>query len=359
VALSAPLDGGRAVGLRDQLACFPTTRYQGSKRRYLPALAAIFSRLEFHTALDGFSGTGCVAYLLKAMGRRVTCNDVLAANAEVARALVANDAAHLDDEDIRALLREPLDPPRSFITDTFDGIYFARAENSWLDAVTPRIAAMPNRTKRAVAWFSLFQACLAKRPYNLFHRRNLYMRTSNVPRSFGNKATWDRPFAEHFTEFARQANRAVFAAAEKVTVRKGDVVAAPGQYDLVYLDPPYLNRHGRGVDYAGFYHFLEGLLDYDRWPERIDWQSKHRRLRSAASPWTDPRGIHAAFEAAFERFADAALVVSYRSDGIPGIAELAAMLRRFKKRVDVHELTGRSYALSTNRTTREVVLVGQ
>ena len=66
------------------------------------------------------------------------------------------------------------------------------------------------RHRRALAWFALFQACIAKRPYNLFHRRNLDMRTADVGRTFGNKAAWDRPFEVHFRKYARQANAAVF-----------------------------------------------------------------------------------------------------------------------------------------------------
>lgn len=58
--------------------------------------------------------------------------------------------------------------------------------------------------KKAIAYNALFQSCLAKRPYNLFHRKNLEMRTRDVVRGFGNKATWDRPFSEHFRTFVNE-----------------------------------------------------------------------------------------------------------------------------------------------------------
>jgi len=38
--------------------------------------------------------------------------------------------------------------------------------------------------------------------------------------------------------------------------------ACLNNYDLIYLDPPYLNSKGVGVDYSDFYNFLEGLCDY-------------------------------------------------------------------------------------------------
>jgi len=52
--------------------------------------------------------------------------------------------------------------------------------------------------EQAIAYFALFQACIIKRPYNLFHRKNLYVRMAKVKRSFGNKKTWDSSFEEMF-----------------------------------------------------------------------------------------------------------------------------------------------------------------
>ncbi|MCB9297121.1 MAG: DNA adenine methylase [Lewinellaceae bacterium] len=44
---------------------FPTTRFQGSKRKILPWIAESLEELEFETVLDGFGGTGSVSYLFK------------------------------------------------------------------------------------------------------------------------------------------------------------------------------------------------------------------------------------------------------------------------------------------------------
>jgi len=35
-----------------------------------------------------------------------------------------------------------------------------------------------------------------------------------------------------------------------------------GNYDLAYIDPPYISAQGVGVDYLEFYHFLEGLVGW-------------------------------------------------------------------------------------------------
>ncbi len=50
------------------------------------------------------------------------------------------------------------------------------------------------KIKKAMFLWALFQSCISKRPYNLFHRKNLYVRTADVKRNFGNKTTWDKPF---------------------------------------------------------------------------------------------------------------------------------------------------------------------
>ena len=56
---------------------FPQLRYMGSKHRLLPWIGEALSGLSFQSALDAFSGSGSVAYLLKSMGKRVVANDFL------------------------------------------------------------------------------------------------------------------------------------------------------------------------------------------------------------------------------------------------------------------------------------------
>jgi adenine-specific DNA-methyltransferase len=185
------------------------------------------------------------------------------------------------------------------------------------------------------------------------------MRTARVRRTFGNKVTWDAPFEQHFRRFAAEVNAAVFDSGVPCQAVCRDALDVPGRFDLVYVDPPYLNRRGVGVDYLDFYHFLEGMTDYARWGERIDHRRKHRPLRGPRSPWSDARQVHAAFGRLFERFADSILVVSYRSDGIPSVEELIALLQRYKRKVTGLRGDGYQYALSTNARSAEVLLIGQ
>jgi adenine-specific DNA methylase len=337
---------------------FPPTRYQGSKRKTAIAILAALDHLEYHTVLDAFGGSAAVAYAFKCAGKAVTYNDRLAFNHQIGRALIENHGQPLSDGEIDAVGRRR--PDRRYgavVRDTFSGIYYTDEENEWLDVARANIEATPDPHRRAMAWFALFQSAMAKRPYNLFHRSNLYMRTADVTRSFGNKASWDRPFDMHFRKFAMQANRALLDTGVTCRATRGDALEIDGRFDLVYIDPPYVSARGAGVDYRDFYHFLEGLLEYDHWPEMIDQSSKHRRLVRINDPWAGADTIRDMFRRLFDRFRDARLAVSYRDDGIPAVPEISDMLRSRGKTVQVIDIGRNQYALSTRRRSREVLLV--
>ena len=183
------------------------------------------------------------------------------------------------------------------------------------------------------------------------------MRLANVNRGFGNKASWDRSFIEHFNTFAQEANHAVIDSGGQCKSSCEDVFSLKSQYDLVYIDPPYINRSGVGVDYRDFYHFLEGMVRRNDWSTMIDIKSKHRRLVRQKNDWCDPDLIHQQFQRLFEHFQDSILVVSYRSEGIPTIDGLVSLLEKVKRRVCILEGENYQYALSTNRRNKEVLLI--
>lgn len=76
----------------------------GSKHRLLPWIYGVLRGLAFETAADPFVGTGCVAYPLKAIGKRVIASDFLNFPAVVATATIANDQHRLDGGVIERLL---------------------------------------------------------------------------------------------------------------------------------------------------------------------------------------------------------------------------------------------------------------
>jgi DNA adenine methylase/adenine-specific DNA-methyltransferase len=93
-----------SVPLPENVAAYPELRYMGSKHRLLPWIHGVLRGLNFETAADPFVGSGCVAYLLKAMGKRVIASDFLNFPAVLAAATVANGKHRLDGPAMKSLL---------------------------------------------------------------------------------------------------------------------------------------------------------------------------------------------------------------------------------------------------------------
>jgi len=353
------------------LSLFPSTRYRGSKRKIIPWLWSHFRQLDFSSALDVFGGTGSVSYLLKRMGKQVTYNDYLQFNHLVGLALIENDRIVLSQSDIDAALDPVPTPPRSFVRDTFKGVYFTDRENKWIDNVVARISSLKGEPsalayKRALLHYALFQSCLIKRPFNLFHRRNLYLRIANVKRQFGNKSSWDKSFGRRFAAFCAEANRSVFEGAKTCRAMRHNALDIPDKsYDLVYIDPPYLTKAGDNEtsDYRRSYHFLEGLCDYDRWDELIDYETPNFRMKQLChNDWGDTEKNGKAFDALFEKFRRSILVVSYKKFGVPSIDTLIRVFKRHGRRV---QSWSRHYKYALNhqngdaKLNREVLFISE
>lgn len=338
---------------------FPTTRYQGSKRSIVDWIWKHLSKVDFDSVLDAFGGTGAVAHKAKRFNKRVIYNDYLRFNHQIGLAIIENDKVQLTDDDLDFLLQSHADFDYPiFIQEEFEDLYFTDEENAWLDRMHVNIGELENKYKRAIAYSTLAQSCLAKRPYNLFHRANLYMRTQDVERSFGNKTTWEKSFEEHFRKNVNEFNNAVFDNGYNNQAFNENVLDwEPPETDLVYLDPPYYDRtkQNGATDYQFYYHFLEGYLQYDDWPDMIDHSVKTKRLNHEPSAWTDPDRIYDAFEQVFDKFSDRIIVLSYNSAGLPNPKELNRMLEKQKSNV-IAEAKEHQYALSTEEDSADEIL---
>lgn len=339
---------------------FPSTRFQGSKTKLLGQIWEHLKDIKFESVVDLFGGTGSVGYMLKSKGKQVFYNDYLKCNYLSGLALIENSKEILDENDIDFILsvHSNIDYP-DFIQKTFQDTYFTDQENKWLDIVSTNIRQVENKYKQALAYYALFQSCIIKRPYNLFHRKNLYVRFANVERSFGNKITWDKPFEDHFINFVKEANDAVFDNRQKNRALNSEAMALETKADLVYIDTPYISNKGSAVDYLDFYHFLEGISHYTNWYSKVDYKSKHRKFKTEKSIWADKKRIAAAFDELFKKYKDSILVISYRSDGIPTPEELVTLLKKYKKEVKEVFRSDYKYALSKNGDSKEILIIAK
>ncbi len=333
---------------------YPSTRYSGSKRRLLPWLWHHLKPINFDSVLDVFGGTASVSLLFKLNAKKVHYNDLLLFNQIIGKAVVENKGVRVSNDELTLVLTEHNPPYPDFIQSEFDDVFFTQEENAFLDRVVSNISMLlDDEYKRAIVLAALFQSCLSKRPYNLFHRANYYMRTAAVERTFGNKTTWDKPFPFLMHQFVKEYNNAVFDNGRENCVIGGqNALSAPNGVDLVYLDPPYVSKEkGRGTDYLDFYHFLEGLSDYKGWPTRINRSKQHKPMVSldAIDAFASRNKIIDSFEALFSRFHTNTMVLSYQSDGVPSRNEIIELLVGLRKNVEVHAVE-HQYALSKNLT---------
>lgn len=337
------------------------TRYQGSKRKVLHELYAVFREQSFRTCLDAFGGTGSVTHCLARMGKHVTFNDVLPFNVVIAKALFSNKPIVLTRGELENLFtkRESVQY-HDYIATTYRDIYYLDHENVELDIVCQNIPLLKDEVARCEAYYAFFQALLRKRPYNLFHRANLHMRTNNVERSFGNKATWDRPFLSHMLTFYEELRKyRETPTKHPVQFLCESAFSISNKYDLVYIDTPYAK--GKGIqesNYFNFYHFLDAVLDYDNIPRRALCVLKHRPIYEYNRPWYPHNSVLEAFNSLFNHFRESILVISYRSDGHPMPDELMRLLHGLYREVQMRYLADYKYVLSSRKAnTKEMVIV--
>lgn len=346
----------------------PSTRYQGSKRKILPWLYNIFKNLRFETVLDGFGGTASVSYLFKLMSKKVTFNDIMLSNFQAGIALIENNSIKLNQEDMDFLLNENGYKYPTFIQDTFKDIYYLENENKWLDMVAYNIEMLSDKyngellkKKKALSYHILFQACLCKRPFNLFHRKNLYIRTANIDRSFGNKTTWEIDFKTLFIRFNSEIKDKVFSNGHKNKAICKDIMDIKNKnFDLVYLDPPYTRPDVRAPkDYYSLYHFLEGILSYKEWANLIDWDTVNRRLIKIERKW-DENKTEENLNILFERFQNSIIAVSYGKPGNPSIYKIKKLLSQYKSTIRIFKRPYK-YRLNSNngKHMNEVLLIGK
>jgi len=302
---------------------------------------------------------GYARSLLKEMGKEVHSNDILLFNYEVSKALIENSNEQIYEEDILFVINKNINIEYSnFIEKTFNDIYYTDEENMWLDIVAQNIFKMENQYKKAMLYWALYQSCIAKRPYNLFHRKNLYVRTSDVKRNFGNKTTWDKSFEEHFRKFIKEINNAIFDNEKCNQSYCGDIFDLNVKADLVYIDTPYIPSKGTLTLYGEFYHFLDGLTDYPNWGNKIDYNSKHRKLHQQYSVWEDKKNISMGFEKLIEKFKDTIMVISYKEDGIPSIEDITQILLSKNKKIRI-ESVDYKYVLSKKQDSKEVLIIAE
>ena len=338
-----------------QAARFPELRYMGSKARLLPWIHEALSGLDFETAVDPFSGSGAVSYLMKAMGRSVAASDFLGVSATVAKAIVANSDAQVDGDALDRLLA-PNPDADDFIRRTFAGVFFAPDDLAFLDRVSANLRAVADARVQALAMAALVRSCLKKQPRGVFTISGDTSRYDDGRRDLG------LGLEQHFIEQVAVFNAAVFGNGRSHSAEMRDAFAVePGSADLVYLDPPYVPRADDNC-YVKRYHFVEGLCCYWRGLAILE-HTKVRKIAKRFTPFSYRARAEEAFAGLFERFRRQTIVLSYGSNGFPDLDRLVELMRAAKPRVEVlarpHRYRFGTHAAVKRAAAEEYLIIGR
>ena len=340
-----------------RVEAYPRFRYMGSKRRVIPHLLDVIGQLEFYTALDAFSGTGVVAYALKALGKSVVANDYLAFAMTVARATVENDSTTLSLDEIDAIASGENVDGRDFIQKTFQGVFFNDVDNAFLDSAWSQVSLLSDDRKKAIATSALCLAAVRKQPRGVFTvagvrngigyddgRRNLSMRLS-----------------DQFRLAAEAINACVFDNGSRHRAIRSDITLPPKEaYDLVYLDPPY-SPPQYDNDYIKRYHFLEGLTSY--WQGEVVLSStKTRKLPKRYTPFGYQKTFLEALGTVFDHFRNShAVILSHSTNSWLTESDIVRMIRNTRTNVQVfavpYKYTFGTHPQAMRRSAHELIFV--
>ena len=333
---------------------YPQLRFMGSKYRLLPWIHKILSNLDFDSALDAFSGSCSVAYLLKAMGKQVLTNDFLNLSMTVAKALIENPSEQLSEKHLHKLLK--YDPHhKHFIERTFSGIFYTQHDLRFLDRTIWNIRKLENEYEKSIALAALIRSCVKRQP------RGVFTIAGDPDHYKDGRRDLQLTLKEHFLEQVEVYNQATFDNSRQNKSYHGDIYDWNGDaVDLVYMDPPYVPRSDDNC-YMKRYHFLEGLSCY--WEGMsIMPETRVKKIEKPYTPFSYRRTAIDAFDRMFLKFADSTLVLSYSSNGYPDLNELKRLMKRYKQSVEVFERAHRYHFGTHNAVKRaqvqEYLIVG-
>ena len=344
---------------------FPSTRYQGSKRKILFELANLLQTLSFNSALDLYSGSGVVTLLLRHLGKHVDANDYQQFSQTTARLFLNLSNSTLSNDTHEGLLNELLSSSQtnhlSLVRDNYSDIFFTKVENTEIDCFCQNSSQL-SLTLKDLYVYAVGQALMKKRPYNLFHRANLSMRQRDVKRSFGNAVTWETSILNHAIKAIEELKKFPFTNnltnSNVFGENTSDLSRLPNDYDLVYLDPPYLNAKGIGIDYSDFYSFLEGIVDYSLFSQG-DLKYPHKPIDKKCSRWAKSETALEELSDVLAKWKGSTFVLSYRSDGLPILDEMVEILSQNSRKVEVHTCGEYKYALSKTKNSHELFIISR
>tara|TARA_B100001093_G_scaffold402666_2_gene390528 strand:+ start:2397 stop:3506 length:1110 start_codon:yes stop_codon:yes gene_type:complete len=343
----------------------PNTRYRGSKKKIINNIYdLIITYFKPTHILDLFGGSAICSLYFQTKNIKTTYNDILKFNSINANGILDNDLHNIpNEEEIKMIFKSisTIDY-KSFIYDTFKDIYYTDDENKQLDIFRENIKHYSNENikKKYIMYYFIFQSLISKRPYNLFHRKNLSMRTANVERSFGNKTTWEKPFIVHMLKFRKELIK-LYEQKKTIAIANTNIINMSyneipdeilSDIDTIYIDPPYFKKDCKDSQYFDNYHFLEGFIS-ESWGANIDFSTKHLKLKT--SKYNIIENADKMFDNIIDKYGNKNLVISYNTKAFPKVSDIETKLKKKYSKVITTPINYK-YALSKTKSQEVLIL---
>ena len=326
----------------EQYKKFPPSRYMGSKNKIIKNLYDIFKNISFHSAIDLFSGSGSVSYLLKSMGKKVISNDYMHFSANISKSIIENSKIKLDNDDIDKLLNKPKAYDK-FVQNKFKNVFYWDADNDFIDIIRHNIKKLNNPYKKSIALSALTKACQKKQPRGIF---------TFISDKYGDgRADLKKSFETQFVEAINIFNDAVFDNKKKNESLNKDFLNLKKKADLVYIDPPYFSKHSDN-EYVRRYHFVEGLVRDWKGIE-IQETSKVKKFKKYPSMFDTEQGSYQAINLLVKRYLKSKIVMSYSSNSLPALDEIKSIVKNNKKKMNVQKVDY-TYSFGTQKKGKEI-----
>jgi adenine-specific DNA-methyltransferase len=314
-------------------------RYIGNKTRLLDFIRRVLRArgVAPGRAVDPFSGTASVARALKRWGFGVAASDIMEYGHVFARAYVA--AAHVPRFDgiaaeaggaslnrVLAWLNA-LPPEPQFIHENYSPagvagrqhgrMYFTPANAARIDAIRARIDGWQQAGRLSGDAYHTLLAALIEAADRVANTTGVY---AAFVKSWQPNAL--RPLqlrvVRHVPGNGCSAARSDAAAA----------VTLAGDFDLLYLDPPYNARQ-----YAGYYHIPE-IIARGWFDGPVATRGKTGLIEDSAlrSDWSSSRRCEAAFEALIASAQCRHIMLSYNAEGIIPESTIERVLKHYGRR---------------------------
>jgi DNA adenine methylase/adenine-specific DNA-methyltransferase len=350
-----PFDSELPVAYR--ASKYPLMRYMGSKNKLVPWIHETLDSLDFESALDAFSGSGVVSYLMKSMNKRVYSNDFLNFSAVISKGVIENNTDLIDAQNLSFLLDMSVKSD-DFIQKTFKNVFYDPADLLFLDKISANIAQIDSKYKRALAYAALFRSCLKKQP------RGVFTISGNLDRYNDGRRDLRISLKDHFVEQVAIYNDVVFDNHQEnasFNLNVFDFSNKMFRPDLIYMDPPYVPSSDDNC-YVKRYHFLEGLSKYWRGEEIME-NTKVKKIKKKYTAFSYRKTAIQAFEEMFDKFSDSTLVLSYSSNAYPDLETLISIMKNHKTDVDVrikpHKYHFGNHSSVSRSNVNEYLVIGQ